>query len=344
MCSEAPEPSNLGLGNGLQSNTASSVPVGVSLFCPGEAPRHGQLMVTSQTTVGDVRKYLRDVLGVPMDRQKWVSLQRMGRGVLGAEGGGGGDSGGGGGLASAFGGMGCEAVMLLDASRTLDSYGALTSDTEIHAAAAPPRSADGARGPRMQPGVPWGNAAPACPVMVLLPSGKLAALQRLSVDSKYEMLDDVMCDSSSLDHNSMAFDGSELTTAGVPLRATAAPNLAMHHLASGSTSGGGGAGGGYVQTLGGGIMGRGRAAGSGGGAAGAVSNGGGGGGSGGVGGAAAGAAGAAGAATAPTGEPVPGAQGDSTGAGPGSGAVATPTTYGRDGRPVEVTVAASYCY
>lgn len=35
MCSEAPEPSNLGLGNGLQSNTASSVPVGVSLFCPG---------------------------------------------------------------------------------------------------------------------------------------------------------------------------------------------------------------------------------------------------------------------------------------------------------------------
>ena len=66
-----------------------------------------------------------------MDRQKWVSLQRMGRGVLGAEGGGGGDSGGGGGLASAFGGMGCEAVMLLDASRTLDSYGALTSDTEV---------------------------------------------------------------------------------------------------------------------------------------------------------------------------------------------------------------------
>ncbi|KAG2437952.1 hypothetical protein HXX76_005567 [Chlamydomonas incerta] len=322
MSSGTPETGHFELENCQQQTGASPVAVGVSLFCPGEAPRHGQLMVTSQTTVGDVRKYLRDVLGVPADRQKWVSLQRVGRGGPGGEAGG----GSGGGLASAFGGMGCEAVMLLDNSRTLDSYGVLTADTEIHAAAAPPRSTDGTRGPRMQPGVPWGNAAPACPVMVLLPSGKLAALQRLSVDSKYEMLEDVMCDSSGLEH-SLAFDGSELTTAGVPLRN--APNIAPRHTASSSANGGGGGGGGYVQTLGGGS--------GGGGAAGAAGNG-----SAGGGGAA--AAAAAVAATTPTGELVPGAQGDSTGSGPGSGAVATPTTYGRDGRPVELTVAASYCY
>ncbi|KAG2424305.1 hypothetical protein HYH02_015195 [Chlamydomonas schloesseri] len=254
----------------------------------------------------------------------------MGRAVpgCGADGGG----GGGGGLASAFGGMGCEAVMLLDNNRTIESYGVVTPDTEIHAAAAPTRSTDGTRGPRMTPGVPWGNAAPACPVMVLLPSGKLAALQRLSVDSKYEMLDDVMCDSSSLDHNVVAFDGSELTTAGVPLRnaaaAAAAAAAAKHHLASGSTSGGGSGGGG--------------GGGGGAGASGSLGQ------IGGVGGGGAAAAhttvAAAVAATAPTGELVPGAQGDSTGAGPGAGAVATPTTYGRDGRPVELTVAASYCY
>ncbi|KAG2424304.1 hypothetical protein HYH02_015194 [Chlamydomonas schloesseri] len=64
MSSGTPEPDIYGLmENCAQGSGALSIALGVSLFCPGEAPRHGQLLVTSHTTVGDVRKYLRDVLG-----------------------------------------------------------------------------------------------------------------------------------------------------------------------------------------------------------------------------------------------------------------------------------------
>ncbi|KAG2491294.1 hypothetical protein HYH03_010300 [Edaphochlamys debaryana] len=97
-----------------QPSPEQVVSVAMALISAGEAPRHFQLAATEHTTVADVRQYLEDMLGVPLSRQRWISLQRhsiMASGVV--------------------------FDMLLDETRTLSSYGALESNADLQVALRP---------------------------------------------------------------------------------------------------------------------------------------------------------------------------------------------------------------
>ncbi|KAG2437951.1 hypothetical protein HXX76_005566 [Chlamydomonas incerta] len=154
--------------------------LGVFVLAPGAAPAHASLRVDCKTTVGDIRDFIASSFGVPVSCQRWLSLLRQPAS---------GCSGSGGFGPDAF-GMTLTTMMLED-DRTVESYGGLTPGAAVHASvdsapasapkpvtiaaaasAAPAPSCDSPRSP--------GAALLPC-ALVLQPSGKIAATQRLTL-------------------------------------------------------------------------------------------------------------------------------------------------------------------
>eukprot|EP00198_Chlamydomonas_reinhardtii_P011094 XP_001700431.1 predicted protein [Chlamydomonas reinhardtii] len=96
--------------------------LGVYVLAPGAAPAHASLRVDCQTTVGDIRAFIRDSLGVPLSCQRWLSLLRQpasgcsGSNALGSD-------------AFAM----TLTTMMLEDERTVESYGGLTPGAAVHA-------------------------------------------------------------------------------------------------------------------------------------------------------------------------------------------------------------------
>ncbi|KAG2424303.1 hypothetical protein HYH02_015193 [Chlamydomonas schloesseri] len=160
----------------------------VYVLAPNCAPAHSTLRVDCKTTVGDVRAFIQDSFGVPLACQRWLSLLRQP-----APG-----SSGSCGLSPDGFGMTLTTMMLED-DRTVESYGGLTPGAAVHA------SVDSAPASEHQPvtiaaaatataaasGAAYGSAAqsPSGAVLlpcalVLQPSGKIAATQRLMLASE----------------------------------------------------------------------------------------------------------------------------------------------------------------